>query len=442
MSKRPVFTPPIQRIHFAYWTARLLVSQGVKRFHRISVKEGFHKLPSGKEPVILVSNHQNGMMDPLNICGVFSKQFHWLTRADVFWKAFPRMMMFGFNQMPIYRQRDKLADARERNDIIWDTCIERLNIGAALALFPEGNHNSQRTIRNLKRGVSDLLGKAANKHEGLKEIKLVPLGLDYEEYPTFRRRLSLRVGDSIKWNDLYDPETGTVDFKEVNIRIQEALRGLTVDIQPKELYNEIDPYVRALRTTESEGEEWSDIKTDLLRINEKSSDEAWVNELKDKFQNLKKAGYNNSNRAEAWGTKMEDIRGKKGWVKMLYPLAWVSNIPSVLQQFILDKKGDKVKAIEFRSTMKIGAGMFLYPLTWTILALGFGYLVKVLNIMPMWIGFFAFWSWATWGNKVYSWLIGHLNDHKDAIEGEKFWGDSKNSKLREAWKSYIEQVKS
>lgn len=440
MSKKPVLTPPVQRIHFGYWTARLLVSQGVKRFHRISIKEGFELLPKGKEPVILVSNHQNGMMDPLNICGVFSKQFHWLTRADVFWKSFPRMMMFSFNQMPIYRQRDRLADAKERNDIIWDTCIERLNIGAALALFPEGNHNSQRTIRNLKRGVSDLLGKAVTKHESLKNIKLVPLGLDYEDYPTFRRRLSMRVGKSIEWNDLYNKETGLIDSKALSVRIQDALRELTVDLQPYDAYSELDPYSRAMRTTEMEGQDWEDGKSEILRIKNAAEDEGWLKRVKEAFEGLKKAGYKNSMRPEAWGHEESEVRGRKAWAKLLYPLAWVSNIPSVIQQFVIDKQGEKVKAKEFRSTMKVGAGMFLYPLTWTILAVVFGYLVR--DMVPMWLGFFAFWSWATWGNKFYSWLIGNLYDHKDAIEGEEFWTDSKNSNLREAWKSYIAAIKS
>lgn len=440
MSKKPVFTPPIQRVHIAYWTARLLVSQGVKRFYRISVKEGFEKLPQDREPVILVSNHQNGMMDALNICGLFSKQFHWLTRADIFWKTFPRMMMFGFNQMPIYRQKDRLADARERNDIIWDTCIERLDIGAALALFPEGNHNAQRTIRDLKRGVSDLLGKAVEKKASLKRIKLIPLGQDHEEYSSFRRRLSLRVGEEIEWFDLYDEESKTIDYKKLNDRIRAALADLTVDIRPKNLYKELDPFVRALRSTEQEGEGWIAVKNEIDEIANKAENDGWAEELKKKFEALKAAGYDEEMRPEAWGTEEKEVRERKTWANMLYPLAWVSNIPTLIQQFIIDKRGNKVKSKEFRSTMKVGAGMFLYPFTWTLLALGFGYALS--GIIPMWLGFFAFWSWATWGNKFYTWIIGHLHDHNDALVGEQFWNSSKDGKLRDAWKSYVEQIKS
>ena len=37
--------------------------------------------------------------------------------------------------MPVYRQRDRLADLRDRNDIIFDVCVDRMEAGAAMAFF-------------------------------------------------------------------------------------------------------------------------------------------------------------------------------------------------------------------------------------------------------------------------------------------------------------------
>ena len=82
----------------------------------------------------MVRNHQNGMMDPLNICGQTYRQFHWLTRADVFGILYLERS-YCFNQMPIYRQRDRMSDIREKNEIIWNNCSDRLEIGTAMALF-------------------------------------------------------------------------------------------------------------------------------------------------------------------------------------------------------------------------------------------------------------------------------------------------------------------
>ena len=120
MKKRPVIKPPVQRVSITYFLAQLLVSQGTKRFHRINVLTGMENFPKKKHPFIMVGNHQNGMMDPLNICGMTKTQFHWLTRADVFWNPLARKILLSFNQMPIYRQKDRLPDLRERNDITND----------------------------------------------------------------------------------------------------------------------------------------------------------------------------------------------------------------------------------------------------------------------------------------------------------------------------------
>ena len=92
--KKPILTPPVQRVHLVYFFTRILVEQGTKRFHRTDVITGLDNFPEKKTPMILVGNHQNGMMDPLNICGQSSRQFHWLTRADVFWNPIFRKILF------------------------------------------------------------------------------------------------------------------------------------------------------------------------------------------------------------------------------------------------------------------------------------------------------------------------------------------------------------
>jgi 1-acyl-sn-glycerol-3-phosphate acyltransferase len=442
MKKRPIITPSVHRVTFAYWLVKKLVKQAARRFHRFYVQSGLENLPEGKEPYVLISNHQNGMMDGLNIGGGLSKQYHFIARADVFWNPYARWILMSANQMPIYRQRDRLTDLRERNNIIWDSCVERLQLGAALALFPEGNHNPQKNIRDLKRGVSDFLGRALTKHSDLKRIKLIPLGQDYESYPGYRRRWSVRVGKHIEWVDLYDEKTGIVDFKALAVRMKKALGDVAVDLQPKEEYWDIYPYVRALRTSEAENEEWSIIQSDIKRIKVSAENKSWLTRVKSAAENLRKAGYTEVMRPEAWGTRSSDTRSVKYWAIVLQPLGWLGNLPTVIQEILLDKKGEQVKKVEFRSTMKIGAAMVVYPLSWTLMAIAVACVVSSQGIAPWWVGFFGMWTFATYGNKFSSWLKGHLHDHRDALRGRKFWGDKKMTNLREAWVEYIEVIKS
>ena len=440
--KKPILTPPVQRVHLAYFLARLLVEQGTKRFHRTDVVTGLENFTDKKTPMVIVGNHQNGMMDPLNICGQTYRQFHWLTRADVFWNPVFRKILFWFNQLPIYRQRDRLADTRERNEIIWNNCIDRLEIGAAMALFPEGNHNPQKTLRPLKRGVSDLLGRAYSRHESLGRMQLIPFGQDYEHYPTYRRRLALRAGKPIEWVDLYDKETGAIDYVSLNERITDALRKLTIDIQPASEYNLLEPYVKSLRPTEKVGKDWDALLNELSRIKTSAENDSWLDNAKKSFEKLQQAGFENSNRVEAWGQTSKDSRRKNYLTLLLKPIGWIAQLPTALQHYVLNKKGDKVKKVEFRSTFKIGPAMFLFPITWIVFGSICGYFLSKYEIAPFWMGLVGFYIWANWGNILYGKLTDFYNDYEDAVEGQEFWASDKMSGLREAWTNYIDAIKS
>ena len=441
--KIPILTPPIQRVTLLHFLTRVLVKQGIERFHRITTYGDQNHLTKGECPVIFVSNHQNGLMDPMMISGLLKQQLHWFTRSDVFRNPFVRQFLIKCHGIPIYRQRDGLIDLRERNDVIWDCCIERLDIGAILSIFPEGNHNPQKTIRGIKNGLSDLLGRAVSKFENMKRLKVIPLGLDYEDYPDYRRRFCLRMGKPIEWVDLYDNKTGKVHLKQMAERIQAAMRNIAVDIRPYEKYDDIIPYVNALRTTEASVEGWTKITRDLDKISKMGN----VDDIAYAAEKLRIEGFDsNKMRVEAWGLSNGDVRKKKWWAVALKPLSWIANAPTFLQQIFLNFKGDQVKAIEFRSTLKICAGLFVYPITWTIVAAILGGIASGIGFSffgwsPFFEVFFSFWSFATFGNRFYSWLKGHLHDHNDALEGERFWNDNKSKALREAWVNYIAVVK-
>ncbi|MDG2311917.1 MAG: 1-acyl-sn-glycerol-3-phosphate acyltransferase [Flavobacteriales bacterium] len=437
MSKnpRPIITPPIQRIKLIHFLTRELVRQGIKRFHRITTHEGVENLPDEKCPMIFVSNHQNGLMDPMVVSGLLKPQLHWLTRADVFWNPIARMYIIACNAIPIYRQRDKLPDLKKRNEIIWDCCTKRLEKGAVLSLFPEGNHLSKKTIRNLKRGLSDLIGLAVNRSEKLMRLKVIPVGTDYEDYPGYKRRLSFRIGKEIEWRDLYDKQSKSIDYKKLTARVQKAMSKLAIDIRPADMYDDLYPYVRAMNTTKAKNEAWSVILTELDRIAKSGENEKWRQEVIDAAKNLREYGFDNSMRSEAWGRDSINLSKKKVWAVMLIPISWIANAPTAIQQYLINRRGDKIKALEFRSTLKVVSAMFIYPLSWTLIAILAG-----IYTPQFWMGFLGVWTWATFGNRFYGWLQGHLHDHRDALEGRRFWETEGSSDLRAAWTHYIKMI--
>ncbi len=397
--------------------------------------EGSENLPDEKCPMIFVSNHQNGLMDPMVVSGLLKPQLHWLTRADVFWNPFARRYLMGCNSIPIYRQRDRLPDLKKRNEIIWDCCTKRLEKGAVLSLFPEGNHLSKKTIRKLKRGLSDLLGLAISRSEKLMQLKVIPVGIDYEDYPGYKRRLSFRIGKEIEWRDLYNVKTKSIDYMKFTARVQEALSKLAIDIRPAEMYDDLYPYVRAMNTTKAKNEAWGVILKELDRIAEAGKSEKWRSEVIDAAKSLRENGFDNSMRSEPWGMDANHMAKKKVWAVLLIPFSWIANAPSAIQQYLINRRGDKIKALEFRSTLKVVSAMFIYPLSWTLIAILVG-----MYSPQFWLGFLGVWAWATFGNRFYGWLQGHLHDHRDAREGRRFWETEESHDLRKAWTHYIEMI--
>jgi 1-acyl-sn-glycerol-3-phosphate acyltransferase len=179
--KKAFHEPPIQSRHWGYSLALQLVRSAVTRFHRIEGIDGIENITEPKTPTIVVANHQNGLMDPLVVVSLISNsQVHWLTRADIFYKKLTRNILFAFNQMPIFRQRDRLSDARERNNRIFEICAERIRIGGRMGLFPEGNHRSMKSLRPLRRGVSDMVNASIALDSSMRNLKILPVGIDYE----------------------------------------------------------------------------------------------------------------------------------------------------------------------------------------------------------------------------------------------------------------------
>ena len=170
-------------------------------------------------------------------------------------------------------------------------------------------------------------------------------------YFRYRSRIALRAGEPIEWMDLYDQSTQTVDHKKLGERIINALKNLTTDIQPSEEYETFEPYVRGLRTTEGDREQWEIHQQELIRIKDAATDKTWLSKVKDSYKNLVDAGYRKEMRVESWGHNPEYIRSRKFWITILKPLRWLLNLPTVLQETWLDKTFTNSKKIEFHRSI-------------------------------------------------------------------------------------------
>ncbi len=430
--------PPIQKTHWGYGIAIQFVRSAVPRFHRMEETSGSHSIPNRDVPMIIVSNHQNGLMDPLiNTTITANHQIHWLTRADIFKKPLIRKLLFGFNQMPIFRLRDRLSGAKERNQRIFEICVERLGIGATIGLFPEGNHRTMKTLRPLKRGVADMVALSIRQNSKMKGLTVLPVGVDYEQYDAFQRRLSYRVGTAVPFEDLYDAQRDQFDYVAFLKRIEVALKNLVVDVQPEERYNLLIPFVRALRTTELPLDAFHEAQSRIQQFSDIPT-EAWKT-IEKAFEDLNQTKILESARPEDLSLDQASRRKSSWHTWLLAPLALLGGIPSLPLAWFIQKECEKrIKDPAFMSTFKMTSGMFLFPLFWWLQSVVAAVIAGAANDGWSWTAFFGWYAFNLAGSRIAGYWYGLFLDWKGMRQAQKVWS---NPEARTVWTHYVQAIR-
>ena len=204
-----------------YSIFRIFAGLGLKIYFRKIHFTGSEKIPEDK-PILLVSNHVNGLIDPLFMITHLKRQVHVtaknvLTKNPLFKYLFCKLNVIEFHRS---QDIDKGADARENVKSI-RRCVKALSGGESLCIFPEGFSHSETRMAEFKPGAAkiamDFLKKIKN------DLTIVPVGLNFMDKEKFRSDVWVRFGTpfSLKeWKEK-NPESGLNDLtKELTERIE------------------------------------------------------------------------------------------------------------------------------------------------------------------------------------------------------------------------------
>lgn len=209
----------MQKIWYA--TVKFWVKLAIKLFYRRIEIQGYRDYPM-EGPVLLAPNHQNAFMDAL-IPAVFApRPVHFLVRADVFKSKFARFFFNSLNMMPVYRQRDGMANL-SKNDDIFERCFEILRSNGTLLIFPEAGHKGIRQLRPLSKGFARIVFGAMKDRPEM-DVNVVPVGLNYGHYYDSQSRLMINFGKPI-------PASNYAELHEENPA--KAMAALRMDLQDK-----------------------------------------------------------------------------------------------------------------------------------------------------------------------------------------------------------------
>ncbi len=208
------------------FTVRSYIQLGLFFYYRrIQVKQ-VTNVPS-KGPLLFVSNHNNALIDALLIATQSGRFSYFLTRASVFKKPVVNKFLRSLNMLPVYRKRDGWNTV-SNNTAIFENCSRLLNAGEAVALFPEGNHHINRTVRPLSKGFTRIVFETMERFPTT-DLKLIPIGLNYEQANAFADSVSLYFGSEIVAKDYLNGDK-TTETNRLKSDVWMALTRLTSHI--------------------------------------------------------------------------------------------------------------------------------------------------------------------------------------------------------------------
>lgn len=196
----------------------------VRLFYPWRSVRGLEHLPA-EGPVLIVANHPNGLVDPLLVRVAVGRAVSFLGKSTFWDNPVSKLAMDAFGALPVYRAHE--ADTA-RNEATFAACHALLRRGGWLALFPEGKSHDETTLQPLKTGAARIaLGAGV-------PVRIVPVGLIYDDKATFRSAVSLVIGRPLEVGPGLPSDRAAVEA--LTGRIDDALGDVVLEADDATLW--------------------------------------------------------------------------------------------------------------------------------------------------------------------------------------------------------------
>ncbi|MCR4560276.1 MAG: 1-acyl-sn-glycerol-3-phosphate acyltransferase [Bacteroidales bacterium] len=209
-------------------------------FYRKIYTTGLENIPE-EGAVIFAPNHQNALMDALILISVKNWQPVFMARADIFAGQFLRRFLFFCKILPIFRIRDGKESLKE-NNFVFQKAVEVLKKKRFLVIYPEASHKGIHRLRPLKKGITRIAFMAEEATNYTLGVKIIPVGINYQDYYDFRTDAMINFGKPINVEDyaaLYKENPQKANHQLVE-EVKKELSTLIIDIQDTENYDNFE----------------------------------------------------------------------------------------------------------------------------------------------------------------------------------------------------------
>ncbi len=199
-------------------------------------------------PLMIVSDHQNGLADPLGIlmspCTRKNRKIQLIARASVF-KPILKRIMSWLGVLPAFRLSYDGEESLANNNETFDIAGEELLNDGTVVIYPEAGHQDKRWLGKFSHGYLRIVFEAAEKSSFEKEIFILPSCNHYSNYFGMREQMLIKYGTPISaapYYELYKTKPRTAQ-RQLNAVVWQQVSDLMLNITDDNNYESID-YLR------------------------------------------------------------------------------------------------------------------------------------------------------------------------------------------------------
>lgn len=177
-----------------------------------------------RRPTLYAPTHPNSIIDPLLLVLFEDRPLRFVARDGLFRVPLLGAVLRAVGAIPVRRRMDH-EGAKVDNAQALAACVEALESGGVIVLFPEGKTHARLRVEPIKTGVARI---ALDARAAGADPCIVPVGLNYLVRHAFRSDVHVGIGEPIEVTPGGDRDA---DVAALTSQVQAALEALTVHIE-------------------------------------------------------------------------------------------------------------------------------------------------------------------------------------------------------------------